>query len=405
MRNETMATHDTLTLYFCGSGNNRKQTNKYLIPSLYERTRGKSEALTDSACKVAIYDGPGGSTKTPEYVTRKVQSRLMGDKPDPVGAFASGGKAKRYNRIKKINEITGAGATSNVLQAWSWIRYQLWANPKAIKHINMVGFSRGGYSCIMLAHVLNKDPVVSTSKIKVNIFAFDPVPGGFNLSNGHINDEFRRMKRFKQLIDCDPTELPPIVNRYHSIVQENVKHTEVQHMGKIPIWLIWKDKNFQCVVPKWKPGTDTEGKSLQIYPMPGHHSASANFDPKYAETLTIGRHLCEKFLKDNGTELTGGTPLTPNAILANYTAIKEKCLKDTKSNGYKKKPTNYRGQLIENAQRGSDTFVNEHHYDVHCSVYGRPISNFTMNEDMGRVRGARPAPAQPAAAFEEVAIA
>ena len=77
-------------------------------------------------------------------------------------------------------QISGIGADENVMYVLSTLRFLAKANQLPTT-INMMGWSRGGVTCIRIAHFLNLEPELKN--IPVNIFAIDPVAGA-----GHDNE-------------------------------------------------------------------------------------------------------------------------------------------------------------------------------------------------------------------------
>ncbi len=309
-----MTVSDTVTLYFCGSGNSQKQNDEFLIPFLYNHTKGKQHNMFELNASAAIFDGPGGAWWLPRYNAERVKKRL--EKNEFKKALHLNEKNRpsdKIGRLPALDGFTGAGATSNVLQAWAWLSMMYEKKPEKFKKINLVGFSRGAYSCMILAHVLQQDNRFPQDNVEVNIFAFDPVPGGQNTWTHALNDAFHRNypcgKSFKQAFNIGkPEELPPIVKNYHSIVQGGIRK---KMWGWTPIG---KDSAFQSVVPSWGAGTHRPDRTMKIFMMPGRHSASVKNATKFKHSYEIGRHICASFLLANGTKLESGLTLTPQQL-------------------------------------------------------------------------------------------
>jgi hypothetical protein len=140
--------------------------------------------------------------------------------------------------------------------------------------INLLGWSRGGVSCHMLANALFKDSALK--HIPVNIFAIDPVPGVGNFQE-------------------DKATLAANVKEYVAFYARDER-----------------SKGFACVIPSTAAGT-----KISIYPMAGRHAtlvgnATSTGDlPAGADDLKVAcepgrivRHLAEACLKRWGTPLT-----------------------------------------------------------------------------------------------------
>lgn len=120
--------------------------------------------------------------------------------------------------------------------------------------INMAGWSRGAITCFMIAHALYDNP--RTRPIRVNIFAFDPVPGPGNFD------------------DPNKITLPPNVSHYAATVQQ--------------------DERRKIMRPAVISAAETEGVKARFYYMPGSHSTPV-FRTK-SEVGLIAAFLARKFL-------------------------------------------------------------------------------------------------------------
>jgi hypothetical protein len=146
--------------------------------------------------------------------------------------------------------------------------------------VNLVGWSRGGISCHMLANAMLKDSALQN--IPVNIFAIDPVPGIANFQEQRV-------------------KLGNNVKEYVGVYARDER-----------------SKGFSCVIPQTATGTKTS-----IYPMAGRHATlagnatSTGGVPTNASDLKvltepgrIVRHLAEICLKRWGTTLDKTLNLT-----------------------------------------------------------------------------------------------
>ncbi|MFZ4215182.1 hypothetical protein ACOZB2_27775, partial [Pantoea endophytica] len=134
--------------------------------------------------------------------------------------------------------------------------------------VNLVGWSRGGISCHMLANAMLADPELAA--IPVNIFTVDPVPGPFNFQ-------------------ADKTSLGKNVKEYVAFYARDER-----------------SKGFSCVIP------ETDASTLvHIYPLAGRHATlvgNASIDGasegrSLYEPGMIVRHFAEVCLARWGVSL------------------------------------------------------------------------------------------------------
>ncbi|MFK0311618.1 hypothetical protein ACIQUF_10250 [Pseudomonas sp. NPDC090233] len=146
--------------------------------------------------------------------------------------------------------------------------------------VNLVGWSRGGISCHMLANAMAADPELK--HIPVNIFALDPVPGIGNMQSCRITLE-RNVQEYVGFYSRDE-----------------------------------RSKGFAPVIPKTAPST-----VMYIYPIPGRHATlvgNASRDGKssgqvLAEPGLIVRHTAETFLTRWGTKLANRLNLSDRQLM------------------------------------------------------------------------------------------
>jgi hypothetical protein len=139
--------------------------------------------------------------------------------------------------------------------------------------VNLIGWSRGGVSCHMLANAMHSDPQLQ--HIPVNIFAIDPVPGTTNF------------QRNRTWIDDN-------VSNYVGIYARDER-----------------SKGFAPVIPTFSGPRMTGNKPI-ILPLPGRHgtlvgNAAIDGSNGKQELFAPGklvRHLAEQYLTSWGTQLT-----------------------------------------------------------------------------------------------------
>lgn len=309
-----------LTIFFCGTGSNKFDTthenfwNGELISTL------ASNHLGHEFAEWIVVDGPGsGNLQADDLFTRTKEYGLSGT------LF---GKGWEENVLHALNIIKGkcdwqreqlTEAEYNRLKAagipiedvkvegsWFWRKYnygdrsitQQKLQEQIIKtfrkdgviptQVNLVGWSRGGISCHMLANAMFKDSLLKN--IPVNIFALDPVPGIGNFQEERV-------------------KLAANVKEYVAFYARDER-----------------SKGFSCVIPQTATGTKT-----CIYPMAGRHATmagnatSSGGVPTDASDLKvlfepghIVRHLAETCLKRWGVQLQKNLDLT-QADLENLT--------------------------------------------------------------------------------------
>ena len=291
----------TLTIFFCGTGSTKFDTgnanywNGELVSTLASHHTGREFA------EWIVVDGPGTSNlQADELFTKSADYGMSGT------LF---GKGWEENVLHAMNIIKGkcdwqrkqlTEAEYNRLKAagipiedvkvegsWFWRNYnygersvtQQKLQEQIIKtfrkngiiptQVNLVGWSRGGISCHMLANAMFKDAALKN--IPVNIFAIDPVPGIGNFQEHRV--------------------------KLNSNVKEYIGFYARDE----------RSKGFSCVIPQTATGTRTH-----IFPIPGRHAtlvgnaaADGNTGAKVlAEPGQFVRHFAETCLKRWGTPLT-----------------------------------------------------------------------------------------------------
>lgn len=306
----------TLTIFFCGTGSNKfddKHKNFWdgeIVSTLAAHHSGREFA------EWIVVDGPGSGnlqaddlfTKTSEY---GLSGTLFGKGWDENVQHALNiikGKCDwqrkqlteaEYNRLKAagipIEDVKEEGS-------WFWRQYnygdrsitQQKLQEQIIKtfrkdgiiptRVNLLGWSRGGISCHMLANAMSRDAALK--HIPVNIFAIDPVPGIGNFQENRV-------------------KLESNVKEYIAFYARDER-----------------SKGFSCVIPQTATGTRTS-----IYPMAGRHATLAGNatalggEPTNSSDLNaliepgrIVRHLAETCLKRWGVPLSKTLNLTDTEL-------------------------------------------------------------------------------------------
>lgn len=154
--------------------------------------------------------------------------------------------------------------------------------------VNLVGWSRGGISCHMLANAMLMDPLLTT--IPVNIFAIDPVPGPLNF-------------------ESPKTTLGKNVKEYVAFYARDER-----------------SKGFSCVIPETAKST-----AVHVFPMAGRHATlvgnSAIDGDKGIKLLNepgiIVRYFAETCLQKWGVKLRNTLNLDEQLLLKLHQGIKK----------------------------------------------------------------------------------
>jgi hypothetical protein len=238
-------------------------------------------------------------------------------------------------------QISGVGADENVVAVLSTLKLLERANqlPDAI---NLMGWSRGGVTCIRIAYFLNLDPRLRT--IPVNIFAIDPVAGA-----GH---------------DTEPEA---------QTIGDNVKNyvaTLSVHENR---------KGFTPMALTSNRSTSlrfTGATKYAILNMPGIHADTAKFSSSSGR-LTF--HLCSQFLTAHGSTISpvlrGMFKMHPDMQLAEY----DKLMQGARTAGIKTGQTGFVARFVTGRERrevfnrtasgNEEFFINAHHHVLFKSKY------------------------------------
>ncbi|KNH46602.1 hypothetical protein HTX81_11630 [Pseudomonas lini] len=296
-----------LTIFFCGTGStkfddtNANYWDGELVSTLASHHLGREFA------EWIVVDGPGsGNLQADDLFTKSEEYGLSGT------LFGKGWEQNVQHAINIIkgqcdwqreqlteeeyNRLKAAGIPIEDVKvegSWFWRKYnygdrsvtQQALQEQIIKtfrkdgviptQVNLVGWSRGGISCHMLANAMFKDSELKN--IPVNIFAIDPVPG-----IGNFQD--------------DKVKLGPNVKEYVGFYARDER-----------------SKGFSCVIPQTATGTKTH-----IYPIPGRHATVAgnaspdgvNGSKTLAEPGRFVRHFAEVCLQRWGVQLDKSLNLT-----------------------------------------------------------------------------------------------
>lgn len=300
------------TAYFCGTGSHRFDDanpnfwNGELVSTLASNDQGR-----EFAHWIAV-DGPGSGNLQDDNLfvepggyfnwTGQLFGRGWEENVNHVLQVIKGESSwqrtqlseEEYERLKDAGvPIPDACATAS----WFWRTYDygdrhptpqelqeriisMFRKPRLPLQVNLVGWSRGGISCHMLANAMAQDPVLRN--IPVNIFAIDPVPGIGN-------------------VQAERTTLAANVREYVGFYSRDER-----------------SKGFACVIPSVDSGTQ-----ICIYPMPGRHATlvgnasadGASGGEALKEPGLVVRHFAEVCLTRWGVELDKRLALSDRQLM------------------------------------------------------------------------------------------
>lgn len=312
----------TLTVFFCGTGstkfddNNANYWNGELISTLAQNT----SSLSKEFAEWIVIDGPGSGnlqademfSESGNYLQLKGTALGSGWEENVTHAVNIMKGTFTWQRLKLTEEnytqLQNAGVPIEEVKttgSWYWRTYdygsrkvtQQQLQEQIIKtfrkggiiptQVNLVGWSRGGISCHMLANAMLNDS--DLKNVPVNIFAIDPVPGLMNFQDNRV-------------------KLGSNVNEYVAFYARDERSL-----------------GFACVVPEVDKTT-----KVHIYPMPGRHAtlvgnaaANGNQGTKvFAEPGQLVRHFAETCLTRWGVRLEKKLNLTAEQIDERLTKIK-----------------------------------------------------------------------------------
>ncbi|NBM48791.1 hypothetical protein [Proteus sp. G2666] len=308
-----------LTVYLCGTGSNSFDNNNptfwqgELVSTLAQNNQGREFA------QWFIVDGPGSGNlqeddlwvESPNY--SDIKGSLFGsgweENVNHALCLMKGHfdwqreklTEQQYNQLKKAGiPIEDVKVTGSFL----WRKYdygdrhvtQQQLQQQIIRifrkdgiiptQVNLVGWSRGGITCHMLANTMLADPQLQD--IPVNIFAIDPVPGPLNFQPEKVS-------------------LGKNVKEYVGFYARDER-----------------SKGFTCVIP-----TVVADTKMHIFPISGRHATlvgNASIDGSEGENALyapgiVVRHFAEVCLTRWGCDLANKLALTDTQITDYHTDI------------------------------------------------------------------------------------
>jgi hypothetical protein len=299
---------DVFSIYNCGTSHNRQNLDE-TVADLARRTVGSENR------DWMINDGPGSSPQSVSKAASVAQRGLAAQAKTPGTRNPITG-LKQFSPFEALRGvISGDGWEANVAHTMAVLNATL----DLPSTINMVGWSRGAITSFMIAHALQKNP--RTSGIKVNIFAFDPVPGP-----GNFNDP-------------DKVTLPANVKYYAAVVQQ--------------------DERRKIFKPALIDAEQASGIRTRFYYMPGGHSTGV-FRTQ-SEVGLIAAFLSHRFLEKHGTKLNNPIQLTPRDVCELYAKVRIDLAQYHSMGGGILLGLGRQPRVVPNRFQDTAYFINDHH--------------------------------------------
>ncbi|MFM7592305.1 MAG: hypothetical protein ACKO85_10975, partial [Isosphaeraceae bacterium] len=260
---------NVVTIFCCGTKSHRDSENE-AVADMHRWCENDRKWINDGP-------GAGNFFSSGNHEIRKVEALFKEDRWAGPLQWARGQGPYEFDneRNKIFGLLGGRGTNDNILITlqWLWLEY----HKQPFRKCNMVGWSRGAVTTIALANAMHMAGFGSLG-IRVNIFAYDPVPGASN--------DFGGSGSFDETGRAPIETLSPIVNEYHSILMENV--------GGV------KGSCFQCISP-----SETEATIHRTYPLPGGHGDCVKWNKARNPAGKIGLSLGLSFLKKHNSSFNG----------------------------------------------------------------------------------------------------
>ena len=280
---------------------------------------------------VVIFEGTG-CRATDSTLFGIVKQNIVNHADNVLHIDGVGANNRNYNPAQWHKTLWGRGWKNSANSAFEWLNGKLKDNSSM--EVNLLGFSRGAVTAIALAWKLNKYLLNSRgTQVPVNIFAFDPIPGGqrdFQNAEDVVNSKgedvtFNAYAR---------NNLPPNVVRYYTVLFEGSKIN-----GPKCFWTPINPMGGKERKEIFLPGTHTEGYTK------GTFNIICSFIEEFCEKSKI----IEKFEPYEGCVLVEYYSEILHCAYLNNSA------QSTFRNNIFRGRNRYRDHLF---------FVNNHHYDL-----------------------------------------
>lgn len=252
---------------------------------------------------------------------------------------------------QQMGKALGDGWDDNVYKATWMLTHLKFEMGQPIDTVNLVGWSRGAVTCLKMANQLFE---VFEDTINVNIFAVDPVPGGYTTRTQDI------------------LAIPPNVRNYLAILALDADGGNFQPTDRTDLKLL---------APRSEYGRSGNPESLNpqhikphvhFLPMPGNHSDLVNAklsSPLVENSARLCRYLAGMFLTAWGSPLHNKFELPLEQVTALYHQMLPQLSEIARAastggwlspiEGFKteRKVRQQRGMYVHDPQQ----FINEHH--------------------------------------------
>jgi len=279
------------TIYCHGTGGHRDKSDDEIVAFMGRRAGGVEYS------NFLILDGVAGKPKNKDGLNPMAGSFNWADRnksaKGKTAAELGGGASTTNSKIGRLQaSAAGEGVEDNARHAIVTIA------DVAERHglpdtINLVGWSRGSVTCLVIANMLYDPTSVEGlfRSVKVNIFAVDPVAGQ---EAGHGKDaEYRRL-------------VPPSVKNYLGVLAtgENRETFKPQDLTRVQV-------------------VDPRSSNVMFLPFPGKHSTVAkSSDKKATEVSDIIFTLAHRFFDKFGSLQKTKPAMLSNAdMLERYSGI------------------------------------------------------------------------------------
>ncbi|KFA91920.1 hypothetical protein [Archangium violaceum] len=277
---------------------------------------------------------------TPPSLTNPHTELVMTRSEIPMSSFRKGFVGHTPKNIQTTGRALGTGWDDNVYRASWMLTHLLFERKMKIDTVNLMGWSRGAVTCIKQANKLYE---IFGMSLKLNIFAIDPVPGGYTT----ITDDIRF--------------IPPNVQDMLVILAVDDDRSTFQALDA---------QDLRVLSP---PTGQAPAPQVHFLPLPGNHS-DVVFTTKgnAPQSARLCAHLAYKFLLAHGTKFSHppkhGNLTVPqildayDTLRANRTTIKTQAAAKGNPlvNGFRRQERRVRkspGDYVSNPHR----WVNEHH--------------------------------------------
>lgn len=252
---------------------------------------------------------------------------------------------------RQMGRALGNGWDDNVYKAVWMLTHLKFEMSQPIDTVNIIGWSRGAVTCLKIANKLFE---VFEDTLNVNIFAIDPVPGGYTART------------------LDMLAIPPNVRNYLAVLALDADGGNFQPTDRAGIKLL---------APRSEHGKGGNPDSLNpqhikphvhFLPIPGNHSDVVNANlshPLVENSVTLCRHLAWQFLTAHGTPMKQEFQLSSDEVSQLYNQMLPKLgeiAKAASKGGWLSPIEGFKTERAVRKNRGEyvrepDKYINEHH--------------------------------------------